>query len=81
MAGVTVYTFDNRKIVQLPGITTSCQYRRTNDGGLEMREIPDLERADVPDSLWRWTRVPWRTLLWMRVRRKEWNAILQPLGL
>ena len=73
---ITVFDIGNRRIVQVQGDRTCCQYRRTEDGGLEMRKIRG------PDELLRqeWKRLFW-LLAWMRLRRGKWNLILRPLGL
>jgi hypothetical protein len=74
---ITVFEIDDRRIVQVQGDRTCCQYRRTEDGGLEMREIRG------PDELLtgKWKRLFWLRLAWMRLRRGKWNLILRPLGL
>ena len=70
----TVIFFDQGfTIVQLEGEQTCCQYRRTEDGGLQLRDM-------CADYL-TWNRVPGYLLMWMRLRRTRYQPILGPLGL
>ena len=74
---ITVFEIGDRRIVQVQGEQTCRQYRRTEDGGLEMREIRGPDH-----NIWEeWTRVPWLYLVWLRFRRRKWDLILRPLGI